>query len=72
MMPAPNTVPRSWWLDALTGFAFFVVALALGKTAARIGGPALGLLFFLPNIGLAYWFGRSAWRGLLEGRSQGR
>ena len=58
---------RSWWMDAITALAYFVLAFFLGRSATRIV-PFAGLFVFLINAGLGYWHARSAWRGLLEAR----
>lgn len=62
--------PRSWYWDAIAALAFTGQALFVGKLATRIGGPFAGLFVFLINAGLAYYFGRAAWRALLEMRDR--
>ena len=68
--PAPEP-RRPWYWDALASLTFWGQAFWLGKFFSR-GFPAIGLFVFLIFAGLGWMFGRSARRGLLEGREKGR
>jgi hypothetical protein len=77
-MPPPRTAdPRShgpqrparpWYQDAVSAFAFFVLALVGGKGVARALGPIGGLFYLILTAGTGYLFARAAWRGLSEDR----
>ena len=54
--------PRKWYLDALSCVAFVLLGALLLKPLKVI--PALATMVVLFNFGMAYFFGRSALRGL--------
>ena len=58
--------PRAWYVDALTAFAFFLLAFLMTAGAKRALGPIPALFVLILTGGTAYFFGRSAWRGLTE------
>lgn len=53
---------RKWYLDALCSAAFLMLAIFLIKPLKVI--PALAAMVVLFNLGMAYFMGRSALRGL--------
>jgi hypothetical protein len=67
----PKTPPpaRKWYLDALAAFAFFIVAITLGKGATRALGPIAGVIVFVINVGMGWFFARGAWNGLMGNRT---
>lgn len=71
-MRGANRGIRPWWWDALGALAFLGQAVFVGKMMTRALGPVAGLFFFLVNAGLGYYFGRAAWRALLDARNSGR
>jgi hypothetical protein len=64
--------PRPWYQDALSAFAFACLAVTLGKGARNLFGPFGGLFVFALCGGLAWFFGRAAWRGLTAAREANR
>lgn len=66
-MRRQQRAPRAWYLDALSSLAYFALALVVAK-AARGFGPLPALFAFVILAGLGWYFGKSAWRGLLADR----
>jgi hypothetical protein len=67
-MPKTAPPPRKWYLDALAAFAFFVVAVMLGRVAMRALGPIAGIIVLTINGGLGWLYARAAWTGLMGNR----
>lgn len=63
--PAP---PRRWYQDAASALAFFLLAFFLTRGAKAALGPFAALFVFALTAGTAYFFARSAWRGLMDDR----
>jgi len=61
--------PRSWYVDALSAVAYLLLAFLLTAGAKRALGPIPALAVLTLTGGLCFFFGRSAWRGVLEARS---
>lgn len=58
--------PRRWYLDALSSVAFVLLGLFLVRPLKII--PVLAAVVVLFHLGMAYFFGRSALRGLAKER----
>jgi hypothetical protein len=59
---------RHWYLDALSALAFLGMAVFLLRPLKSI--PALAFIVVLFNLGMAYFFGRAALRGILNDLSK--
>lgn len=57
---------RAWYLDALSAAAFAALAVFLGRALRMV--PLVGIVVFLICAGFAWFFGRSAWRGICAAR----
>lgn len=57
---------RPWYVDGLTAGAFFFQALVLGRWLRMV--PPAAFFVFTVSAGAGWFFARSAWRGLLDGR----
>ena len=57
---------RSWYLDALSAVAFMALGVFLLRPLKAI--PALAFVVVLFHLGMAYYFGRAAIRGLFRSR----
>jgi|GEM_PF-5536770 hypothetical protein len=68
--PTQQPPPRSWFLDALSALAFGLLSLLLAAATKRALGPIPALLVFAVLGGTGYFFGKSAWRGLLAARGK--
>jgi hypothetical protein len=64
-----KTASRYWYLDALSALAFLGMGLFLLRPLKSI--PALAFIVVFFNLGMAYFFGRAALRGLLKIREKG-
>jgi hypothetical protein len=62
--------PRAWYLDAIAALAFIALTLFCGKSVARALGPFGGIIFLAFTGGFGYLFGRAAWNGLMDKKSQ--
>jgi hypothetical protein len=57
---------RRWYLDALSSLAFLLIGFFLLRPLKAI--PALAVMVVLSSLGMAYFFGRSALRLLMDER----
>ena len=68
-MRARPAARRAWWLDALSAIAFLVLTIVVARPLARVNF-LFGLFAFALLGGMTYFFAKSAWRGIIEGREQ--
>jgi hypothetical protein len=62
-LQAQKKLPRRWYLDAISALMAAMLAYFVGRGLKGFLPLALLLVIFL--LGMAYYFGRSAWRGLM-------
>lgn len=58
--------PRRWYLDALSSLAFLLLGIFLVRPLKIV--PIVAAVVVLFHLGMAYFFGRSALRGLAKER----
>lgn len=63
-----RVLPRSWYLDALSSLAFLALGILLIRPLKAF--PPLAVFVVLFHLGMAYYLGRSAVRGLLKIRQR--